>query len=261
MNNIKYLDLIGSPIQFKIHSSERYQTVLGGLLTVILICLVVALTTSLLIGLSTNQSPIVNRSSLYMKEPFLNLTHNFPIMMQVVQRGSVLFDNPDVYFTITALAYNGNFTYNGTDRTTILNLIKMDMHKCANDTIYSDFREHTNDFLSTLKSPDLSKVYCFPIGQNNSWLYGIYGQRPLQYIDFSINFCDNATSKVPCKSKEEMIKILSTVFLSVSYPDYYFDPNLHDPAIFYINTKAFPISSILYKRYICLILDITLTIS
>ncbi len=261
MNNIKYLDLIGSPIQFKIHSSERYQTILGGLLTVILTGLVLALIVNLLIGLSLNKSPIVNRSSSYINEAFLNLTQKYPIMMTVVQRGIVHLNNPDSYYTITALAYNGNYTYNGTNRTANLNLKRMDMHKCANDTIYSDFGDHTNDFLSALTTPDLSKVYCFPIGQNDSWLYGIYGQRPLQYLDFSVNFCDNATSKVPCKSMAEITKTLSTVFLIVSYPDFYFDPNLHDPGIFYINTKAFPISSTFYKRYFRLISDITLTIN
>ena len=248
MFNIKYLDLIGSSIQFKIHSSERYQTVLGGFLTVILTGLVLALIINMLIGLSTNQSPIVNRSSSYMKESYLNLKEKFPIMMTVVQRGIVHLDNPDSFYTITALAYNGNYTYNGTNRTANLNLIKMDMHKCANDTIYNDFGEQTEDFLGALTTSDLSKVYCFPRGQNNSWLYGIYGQRPLQYLDFSINFCDNATSKIPCKSMAEITKALSTVFLIVSYPDYYFDPNKHDPGIFYINTKAFPISSTFYKR-------------
>jgi hypothetical protein len=208
MDRIKYFDFIGNPIQFKIHSSERYRSTLGGILSIIIFGLVISLTISLLIGLSQNKDPIINRSVNYRDVAFLNLS-NFPIMMSVAQRGVIYLDNPDSYYTITAFAYNGNYTYNGTERSLVLSLITMDMHKCSNETIYKDFGEYTDQFLSAFPGNDLSLAYCFPKGQELSWISGLPGQRPLQYIDFSINICDNATSKVKCKTKDEITKALA----------------------------------------------------
>jgi hypothetical protein len=182
------------------------------------------------------------------------------MMMSVAQRGNVYLDNPDAYYTITAIAYNGNYTYNGTERTLVLNLTNMDMHKCSNETIRKDFGEYTEQFLSSFSGNDLSLAYCFPMGQSLSWIYGFVGQRPVQYLDFSINICDNATSKVKCKTKDEITKALGNGVLLVSYPDYYLDANQYDPGVFFISTKAYPVSPTFFKRYIFLNLGIIWTI-
>ena len=249
IDKIKSFDCIGNPIQFKIHSSERYQTVLGGLLTLTIVSLVVSLTISLLVGLSKNRDPIINRSVNYRNNTFLNLTQNFPLMLTVAQRGNIFITNPDSYFTITAYAWNGNYTYNGTERKAVLTLTQLDLHKCSNETIHNDFGKYTDMFLNAFSGTSLDQAYCFPMGQDLTWIEGYPGQRPVQYLVISVNFCDNSTSKVKCKTKDEIIKALSNGVLLISYPDFYFDPNLYDPGVFFISTKALPVSTLFFKRY------------
>ena len=249
MEVIKSIDFVGSPIQFRFKSSEKFKSVYGGLLTMILIFMVSIFSVPLIQGLMAFVSPSVVKSFGFDPTAFLNLTHDFPLMMTVAQRGNIYFDDPDSYYTISAFAYHGYYALNGTEKFLKLDLTKMDMHKCSNDTIRNDFGEHTNLFLKSFTAPDLSYGYCFPMGQNLSYIFGFLGERPLQYLAITIDICDNSTSKVPCKSIDQIKKTLSGAILLMSYPDYYLDHDNREPATFFLNTKAFPISASFYKRY------------
>jgi len=248
MNAFKYIDFIGSPIQFRFKTEEKYKSIFGGILSIALIFMILIFSFPLFIGMLTYSTPNVVKGSINKESAYLDLSKNFPLMMTVFQRGNIYLPNQDSYFTISAFSYNGNITYNGSQKILTLNLNPMNLHKCSNDTIYNDFGEYTNLFLSSYSNPDLSTAYCFPMGEKLAYIYGFPGQRPVNYLSFSINFCDNSTSLVKCKTMDEIKKALSNAMFYLSYPDYYLDHSKTEPGVFFLNSKVFPVSATFFKR-------------
>ncbi len=199
----------------------------------------VALFTSFGLQIVYKTNPKVISTNSYEALPFLNLTGNFPMAINVVKRGAIPLENFQSYYNISLINYNLAMQ-DGEPKVT---LTPLNMRICRDE----DFLGRKSQF-SQISNPTNSSLYfCLPQDQKLE-IYGMIGTTKVNYLAVLINKCINGT-EVICKSDEEINKQFQNLFIQFITSDYYFDSkdNLNPGQIYFKSTNI-PITSDFYKR-------------
>ena len=241
MHYINKVDIIGNDITFRNGGEKTYTSFLGGLFSIILFILTPIILVIFGLPMVEKTNTKITFSKSYQQQTHLNMTNHFPIMATVVKKaGLIIADSPTIY-NIQFVSYEIR-QVNKTAMRTIKNL---NSGPCTEN----DFDGNLNSYVSNLSSSKLTNYICLKQDQNID-IFGTIGSSPFKYLGILINSWVNSTnSNITCKSQSDINAALQNVFLTIQFPDHYFDSNNYtDPGQFYPHQYAFPISSTFYKR-------------
>jgi hypothetical protein len=232
-------DLIGNRIGLKIKSEFYHKSFLGGILSIILGVMTVAATLSFGMQIIYKINLKVIQTSDYESLPNMNLTRNFPLVVNVVRRGAFALENFQSYYNISVVNYN-QINTNGTP---VVTLSEKKIRICTD----KDLNGRKSQLLEVANPSNLSLYYCLQQDQNLE-IYGQMGTRKVNYLAILIKRCVNGTDVV-CKSREMIDAQFTNVFIQFISSDYYFDStNYNEPGQIYFKSTNIPITSNFYKR-------------
>lgn len=236
---VKSCDLLGNRIGLKIDNSHDYKSNSGGLFSILLFLFSIAAAINFSLQIFVRDNAKVTLNYQYEELPYINMSNNFPMAINIVKRGAIPLENFQTYYNITLVNYNLR-RENGS---AIINFIQKNMHICKEE----DFNGRINQFASIANPSDLSQYYCLKQDQLLE-LRGMIGTPIVDYMALLINRCVNGTSII-CKSNEEIDNQFKNVFIQLLTTDFYFDSkNFADPGRVYLKSTNIPITSDFYKR-------------
>jgi hypothetical protein len=239
MKLIQKVDLIGNRIGFKIENSFYFKSVFGGTLTIILAMVSISTLVNFGLPLFTRTNPKVTSTNSYEELPYINLTTNFPLAVNVVKRGAIPLENFESYYNITMISYNTKMN-DGLPKVT---LTPINMRICKEE----DFQGRLSQFNKIANPVNFSQYFCLPSNQNLE-IYGVIGTTNVNYLALLINKCTNG-SQIICKKDEEITSQFQNLFIQYISSDYYFDSKNNTlPGQIYFKSTNIPITSDFYKR-------------
>jgi hypothetical protein len=239
MDLISSGDLIGNRIGLKIKNEFYHKSFLGGMLTLILGILTFVATISFGMQIVYKTNLKVIRTEDYESLPYMNLTGNFPMVVNVVKRGAFALENFNKYYNISVINYN-QINTNGTP---VVTLTEKKMRICEDP----DFNGRKKQLLEVANPSNISLYYCLQQDQNLE-IYGQMGTRKVNYLAILIKRCVNGTDVI-CKPKETIDAQFANMFVQFISSDYYFDStNYNEPGQIYFKSTNIPITSNFYKR-------------
>ena len=174
LSRLKYLDIIGKEVQFKIENSELYKTVFGGILTLMLA--VISLISIWFFGndIIYHENPKFIQKQIRREEyEYLNFTNqNFFFAIRHTDYYGAFIDDP--IYLIPKFKYEYYEKNRDTGELKLLNKIVIEMDKCNTSHIDNE----------TLISENLQFYYCASL--NNLTIGGDWGSNSLS--ELSANF-------------------------------------------------------------------------
>jgi hypothetical protein len=241
-NFIKNFDYTSPEPKIRIFGERSYQTIYGGITTIITLSILLAAAIYFMIEfLFQNKMTIIENTDIT-NTPYLNLSDT-PIMVYMQNSSSV---------PISRRAWTVSFAFWTTEqieyenRTIINNTTKQDIE--AEICEEKHFGKHWDIFKDIAF---LNDYYCLPQYKYNLSLYGTYGDtQPHSLLGIYINRCVNNSSKniTNCFDDDLIEKSLQSSFINLKYLDYKTDNYKIMPAVPYVYSNAIPISLSIYKR-------------
>jgi hypothetical protein len=236
---LKSIDLIGNQIGIMKDGHYKNKSVFGGILTIILSFLSLSAFINFGLQIVEKKNPKVMTGNLFELSPFLNLSKNFPLIVNVIQRGAIPLDDFQTYYNITMVNFYQTME-NGIPKKV---LTPMKMRICQEE----DFLNQKKDFLSVANPSNSLYYFCLPQDQIIQ-LWGSIGTSDNNYLALLINKCQNGTDII-CKSDSIITSKFSNMFVQLLVRDFYFDHNNNTNAEQkYLKAINIPISSDFYKR-------------
>lgn len=203
-----------------VNETNGYKTGLGGILSILL-----SLCSLLSIGyfgkdLVFKLNPISSVSELYDSDPLLEYD-KIHLSLGLGAAGGVPIPELESYVSF----YFGYIDLDNT-RTTPAQYGLFPAVKCVDYN--EDYKNNTNNLKSFLQGVS-SGYYCPPPNFNYN-LIGKYGRGRFLAWNIYVRFCNNATSPIPCKSKEQTRKVLAQAFMGMVVTNNLINPlNFTDP--------------------------------
>jgi hypothetical protein len=220
---IKSVDQMGLTPQFLIEKKKKYNTVSGGLLSILIYTLSILACFFFGKELYLKQDPTVISSNYFENDPrpFNLTTKNFNFFVGIQGKDYNYYIDPSIY----TLKIGVNQITTKTSETTgevefEYKYNRMSMEKC-NLTKHFD-----SSFKSLFKDQDLNNLICFDQNKaENLTLAGSFGNQNFQYVEFTVETCKNSTaSDTVCKPSSVINEKLQAGFFIVNYIETIFDP-------------------------------------
>jgi hypothetical protein len=235
----KYCDFLGNRIGLKIDSSFHYKSTSGTIFSILLFFFSIAAAINFGLQIFIRDNAKVTLNYEYEDLPYINMTNNFPMALNIVKRGAFPLENFQSYYNISLI----NYSQNRVNGTAVVKLTERDMKICQEE----DFKGRIKQFESIANPSGLSQYFCLKQDQLLE-LKGMIGTPAVNYMAVLINRCVNGTNII-CKSREEIDIQFKNVFIQLLSTDYYFDSkNFSDPGRIYLKSTNIPITSDFYKR-------------
>ena len=239
--NFLRIDYLGIEPKLHILNSERYQTIVGAMFTIISTLMVIGLSVyflnimferkemTLLSNPSVQNDPILDFNKIPMMFTLIDTTQNIPY--------EGIYSILAVYFSVVVGKFPNGTVY------TDLNFLNVPLEVCNNNS----FGEYSDYFLNY---PNIEKNFCLPPGSFNNTIFGIYGSTgSYSGLSFNVIYCSNLTSN-NCKSVNDIQSSLTNANLVLTTLDYTIDHNnINNPINLYVKSSQYPVSSISYNRY------------
>jgi hypothetical protein len=242
---IRKYDTLGNKPELYVNSSTRYQTLFGGVLSLMTLGLLTAATISFSIQLINYESSTIIYNLVPSSNETLNLT-GVPWMIMLQDNLFKPIEDEDRYYMPSANIWSvipdlstGELNMNTTVAT--LNIERCDINKHFG--IYRPYFENV---------PFLEHHYC-PVFDSNITISGVFGSvKPYKYVELWINRCRNVTrvdKRNKCYDEQSINDRLSDGYISYKFLDNAIDhQNLENPASYYLRADSLPVSSTIYKR-------------
>lgn len=244
------LDFVGDTIDLVHEKRTRTSTFLGSVLTMSIgiICAVFGFIEA--INIFSRKTYNLSLSNYYEDISRINATNNFPFSWGIWKLGQKAVVNQSSYFTITPRLWNVSFDSNGVKKAGPIPLKTESCKNFKNDNLYGK----RSEYLRSAFSDDIinNVLECLDQTQDLNFL-NLEGEKYQNHFFFTINACDNSTSKVMCKPIGEIENMLADAYLAIATPNYNFDnSNFTNPEQFYVGLQLFKIdaesmSKILFK--------------
>jgi len=240
-------DFLGTAPNFKINSQSRYQTLFGGIISILTYMLILVAGGYFTDQLFNNKTKTIT----YNIVPSLNVIQNisnFPYMIMLQNNFFYPFDDQSRYYYIHSEIWETKQTKEGGNSVvkTTRNVVKHE---------YCDLNKHFGEYKEYFKNvPYLEKHLCPVPGANNLTLYGVYGSNSdYSYFTHYISRCLNNTvfngNVTNCHEDAVIRKALENSFVSFKFLDMVLDHNDPiNPGKFNLRSEALPVSSTIFKR-------------
>ena len=248
MQFVKNLDFLSFKVNFTFNDKGeiRLKTLMGGILSILLVLLSSIFTFYFLLRLLNRQDENVIFSTEMSENLNLSYSINIPFMFRLSDTYSKPIPNQNIYH------YYIRFWYT-IENSTNQYYEEIPMSKCDINKHFSEYKQYFKNM------EDLNSFICPEIRLNNQTLYGIYGgNKPFSYYDFSILKCINNTIfNLTCNTEAEIQNKLSDSYLDMRYIDYIMDFRSNKKVNkIVIKSERFSISSTMYKRIWLYLTDI-----
>jgi len=211
-------DIFGVVCELEFEKKRKYNTILGGVFSIIIIALTLSLVVTLGEVLIMKNVPRTNISKYYI--PYapkldlikMDLRFGFGFYLKNITQ----FDDPS-YFTFSANQYIFD---KKTEPTGKLSMPMIELDYCYK---YPErFVSELYNFTLDANKLQMDKFYCFKNLSGNA--EGSFLRDYFENIEIKIVRCVNATSKVICKSKEEIDNTIFGGYFQFHYVNRYFTP-------------------------------------
>lgn len=240
MDKIKnYCDFLGNRIGLKIDNSFEYKSPSGTIFSILLFFFSIAAAINFGLQIFTRDNAKVTLNYEYEDLPYISMSNNFPMAINIVKRGAYPIESFQAYYNISLV----NYSQNRVNGSAVVKLTERVMGICEEQ----DFKGRISQFDLIANPSGLSQYFCLKQDQTLE-LKGMIGTPRVNYLAILINRCVNGTGII-CKSKEEIDNQFKNVFIQLLTTDYYFDSkNFLDPGRVYLKSTNIPITSDFYKR-------------
>jgi hypothetical protein len=245
---VKYIDLFGVEPRINIQQKAKYNTVLGGVISIFIYITIILGFVYFGQELVVKRNPTVIVSNQYDVEPQrFNLTKDkFNFVLQIQDGNSYAYVDYSIFTvkvrcktTTRTVDANGepSYTYNTLyPRLEICNMAR-----------------HFPNFVEQFAGQELSNSMCIhPDDSDSLSIQGVWGSAKYTAVIMDIYPCTNGTTPgIVCKPQDEIDKKLSGGFLSVNVIDTIFDPVKFEKPYQYIGRADFftSLSKNFFKLY------------
>ena len=239
---LKRCDFIGVSPKIYYKGHFRYRTESGGLLSIIITCLLIFLSTYFLYIFISRKSFTIYENTIT-KEKAKKIWKKEDFSIIILDKYFSKIENSSQIFSIYADIWTDKrYSENGTLKSKT-EIYPVQLEKC-NISSFKNFNLWKDEKL-------INDSVCFSQEaiDNNINSTGTYGETGYTGIVFWISLCMNNSNKNDCLPYEESKKILDNVFVYVKILDYYFDHNvITNNIIPYIRSDLIQASASIYKR-------------
>jgi hypothetical protein len=219
-NGLRSLDFFGVKPKLLINSSPKYKTLIGGSISILVTCLIIAGFIYFGQELIQKQNPTVISSSIFQENPdnYALSPENFNFFIGIQDSNYNYYIDPTILkISITFNNYRSNIV-NGT--------LNWDQTSKELKAEQCDLNKNFPYFKDEFSHQPLSSLYCVdPSTFQNIFIGGNWGQEFFNYLQIRIQTCQNSTdSNVTCKTPEEIDNVLSGGYFVVNLIDSLFEP-------------------------------------
>jgi hypothetical protein len=196
---IKSIDYFGQPVQITFDRKRKYNTILGGLLSLGMYSFILILIIKAGYDLLNKTRPKTSLTSLALTDsPLLDMKKSKMIYSAVVLDRNFVPVNDPSYFTIEIFKFEV-IRKNGSEQ---YNYINMPRYDCNNH--YDHFK--SEGFEEDFKSKQLSQGTCFDISSSDVIIGGNFIKEYFSNILFRVQKCSNRTdTNVVCQPENKII--------------------------------------------------------
>jgi hypothetical protein len=218
---IKSVDKLGLTPQFLIERKQKYNTVSGGILSILIFIL--TLLACIFFGkeLYLKADPTVILSNSFDKDARLfNLTaKNFNFFIGVQGIDFVYYIDPTIYTLKIGINQISLIHMPNGDKDFKYNFNRYNLERC-------DLNKHFKNFKNQFETQDLENLLCLDQEKfDRIPLMGSFGDKQYQYLEFTVSSCNNETNPdIICQPKEVIDKKLEGGFFVINYIETIFDP-------------------------------------
>lgn len=238
LDKLKEIDIFGIKINFHVRGKQKFQTIFGGLMSLIHIslCCLVFLQFSQNMIMKTN--PVVVSTTLYNEKPGPSYIAKDSYFMMFGMQDS------DWNFYIDESIYKAHMFQEIHSPTGDVTYMPIPLERCGEEHLPISMKA------SFLKStPNISNLFCIAKECDGKFfLQGVYGQENYRQITISIEICQNTTENLKCKSKEEINSRLRGSFFGIQSADIIIDPNQYENSAKLVYRHYFVPTSLMFKK-------------
>jgi hypothetical protein len=220
---ITFADILSNKPELR--TSERFQrfkTVYGGTLTILMTTLIIGASISFGIEFLERKNSNVTYNKIPADETNKAEIGDLPYMVALLDNGLKLLEDEDRWYSFLSETWDFYPKNSSSGQIEMgLKRIKINTERCNIDKHFGKYKELFKDV------PYLEHHYCLIPGQNIT-AYGLYGStKPNNFIDHWISTCvnDTALNRTNCYSREESKARLVNTYISYVFLDYVIDHN------------------------------------
>ena len=223
LNRLRSVDLFGAPIHFHIHQHTQHKSILGGILSLIVIFTITTITVTLIVNTVSNPNEGFLSATILADTNTLELnSSNFIFAVEV---NNTIISKENSLYSIT---FQEVITSNGVTLTQSLGTVK-----CTQDYLINHVPEIPNINSRNMFCP---KVWHYPIEGN-----------AIRYIQMQVNKCQNSTNSVIVCAPSDQIdtyfndpKNIASFPISIHLTNHLTNLYEHkDPHVTYLKTLSF----------------------
>ena len=243
---LKTIDILSQKPELYINNGIRFQTNIGGLISLITALAIIAAAfnfTLELISLKTNT--IQYNQSRDTNQSFNMTNYPFMIMVQDVNFKPIV-DEEIIYGLYASLAV-ANISESTGVPSAVVTSIEIPLERCNLNVHFGDYRPIFQAV------PFLEHYFCPAQGLTSIFLSGVFGSITSNsaYLNVWMTRCDNSTrvGKIrQCYDTDTINKYLENVYFAFNFLDNSVDhQNIYSPYNAYLRTDVRPLSSSIYK--------------
>jgi hypothetical protein len=217
---IRSIDYFAQPVQIFFNGEKKYSTVLGGLVSLIIFCITVALIFNSSTNLFNRTNPLTSMTNTFLRySPIMNLSDdNHFYAAYLITSDLKVFSDPS-YFSIEINQFILERNDNGSQKVSFLDIQKKNCSLYFQTFLDKSFEKEYNHNSLYMGTCFDQKSIIKPIGGNFASDY-------FSNIRYQVKLCHNSTNII-CKPDQEIREKLRGSFFQF----YYFDRNV-DPEFF-----------------------------
>jgi hypothetical protein len=244
MNNLRNiligLDYFGQPVRLTFNGSKKFSTEIGGLLTISIFCVILVLIIQQGGDLLKHLKPKVNVMDLYLlDQPIIEISDT-NIMFSVQLLTNTFQPSSDAsYFTMQL----EQFVVERNEKGSFFNTYPIHLESCS---LHIDSFFKQGNFSQELLDNHIPDSLC--LKNHTGRIGGKFTSNYFSNLKFTIMKCNNQTTKVPCKSPQEINEFLNGAYFEFYYIDKYINSeNFTHPFQYFLNTYFLPLDPFSYK--------------
>jgi hypothetical protein len=214
------IDYFSCPVQITFNDREKYSTILGKILSIIIYCVTLALIVSSWSSLFNRQNPKTSTTITYKKiSPLMNLTELNSIYIALFQTSDFLPFNDPSYLSFETNLFEVKRFENGSAS---FSYVPLKTKNC------SDYREifKAKGFEKDYDGNYLDQGVCIDLKARDIVLGGNFASNYFSNFVYNLKKCVNSTdSNIICKPQEDIDKKIKGGFFQFFYFDNFVDLN------------------------------------
>lgn len=216
---VKAQDYFGIVPSMTIKNQQKYQNIIGSLLSLAINISCIVLIITFLVELFSHNNPSLNTVTTSKSiSPNITLsTDDLIISFGIMDRNFNVIDDPSIFSIDSQYqvirSFNNNIEFNSFSMKRI-NCSEINLKK------YQEAGYENEFYLNNLQN-----YYCYNTTENNNpiTIGGKFGTEFYGVVSLSISPCNNETSNVTCQTPEQIEEVLTLCYFEIFFLDHFID--------------------------------------